>query len=152
MSPKRRGVYLQRLGDLLRVGPFRVVEIPHPVGGFEHLTLAVRQPPAVDDDGVGLVGIARLDEVFETHAAELKSSFLSDKADHDDDEMDEEHEEDYDDKGDGDADAAAETSKSDDAEPNFKGSDGSESAAVAKDAGGSTSGLPSYAATIEEDT
>ena len=92
---------------------------------------------------------ANTDEIM----TELKSSFLSDKADHDDDEMDEEHEEDYDDKGEGDAEPAAETSKSDDAdaEPNFKGSDGSESAAVAKDAGGSTSGLPSYAATIEED-
>ena len=91
---------------------------------------------------------ANTDEIM----TELKSSFLSEKEDHDDDE--EEHEEDYDDKGEGESDAAAETSKSDDgdAEPNYKGSDGSESAAVAKDAGGSTSGLPSYAATIEEDT
>ena len=91
---------------------------------------------------------ANTDEIM----TELKSSFLADKED-DDDEMDEEHEEDYDDKGEGDAEPAAETSKSDaDADPNFKGSDGSESAAVAKDAGGSTSGLPSYAATIKEDT
>ena len=133
-----------------------VSDIAETVGTIKDAVDTDKQP---GDDGGGDIlrdlaaELANRDEVAantDEIMTELKSSFLSDKADHDD-EMDEEHEEDYEDKGEGDAEPAAETSKSADAEPNFKGSDGSESAAVAKDAGGSTSGLPSYAATIEED-
>jgi len=87
---------------------------------------------------------ANTDEIM----SELKSSFLSDKendgmgdgGDMDDGEDDEE-------------DMESSASKSaDDGDPNFgKATDGSESAAVAKENSGGEAGLPSYSAALEED-
>jgi len=46
---ERRPTDAEFVGDVAGVGPLWVVKVAHPVGGLEHLPLAVGRLPAVDE-------------------------------------------------------------------------------------------------------